>query len=69
MTKRQSLVERLGTLPAGMSKADVEAVLAFIYGAFDKRSAKQTLIFHPYVEESDTQVSVSDFSRWLQALM
>ncbi|GCE17003.1 hypothetical protein KDK_08030 [Dictyobacter kobayashii] len=54
------------SLPAGMSKADVEAVLQFLYGAFDKRSAKQVQISHPYIEENAPQVSVSDFCRWLQ---
>lgn len=70
MTQVRALQSRLGDkLPAGMSKADVDAVLQFLYGAFDKRSSKQTFIFHPYAEGSDTQVSIADFSRWLQALI
>jgi hypothetical protein len=69
MARRKSLEERLGKLPAGMSKADADAVLQFLYGAFDKRSAKQVQILHPYVEgEEIPQVTVFDFCRWLQSV-
>ena len=72
MARKQSLVERFGKLPAGMSKADVEAVLQFLYGAFDKSAAKQVRILHPYLEvgEGDTappELTVFEFCRWLQA--
>ena len=70
MAKKQTLVERFGTLPAGMSKADVEVVLQFLYGAFDRRMAKQVRILHPYLEtdedESLPELTVFDFCRWLR---
>jgi len=54
-----------------MSKADVEVVLQFLYGAFDQRTAKQVRIVHPYLEtdEDDTapELTVFEFCRWLQA--
>ena len=70
MAKKQSLLERFGTLPADMSKADVEVVLQFLYGAFDRRMAKQVRILHPYLE-ADTdemlpELTVLEFCRWLQ---
>ena len=53
-----------------MSKADVEAVLQFLYGAFDRRTAKQVRILHPYLEtdedESLLELTVFDFCRWLR---
>ena len=71
MARKQLLVERFGKLPAGMSKADVEVVLQFLYGAFDQRTAKQVRIVHPYLEtdEDDTapELTVFEFCRWLQA--
>jgi hypothetical protein len=72
LAKKQSLVERLGKLPAGMSEADVKVVLEFLYGAFDKRMAKQVTILHPYWDEvgSDTEppeITVLEFSNWLKA--
>ena len=70
MARKQSLVERFGKLPAGMSKADVDAVLQFLFGAFDSKTAKQVKILHPYADESDTsppELSVFEFCRWLQA--
>lgn len=70
MAKKQSLVERFGTLPAGMSKADVEVVLQFLYGAFDRRMAKQVRILHPYLEtdadETLPELTVLEFCRWLR---
>ena len=71
MAKKQSLVDRFGKLPAGMSKADAEAVLQFLYGAFDKRAARQVRILHPYLEVNDgdiasTELTVFEFCRWLQ---
>ena len=72
MARKQSLVERFGTLPAGMSKADVEVVLQFLYGAFDRRAAKQVRIVHPYLEtdEDDAlpELTVFEFCRWLQVV-
>ena len=70
MAKKQSLVDRFGKLPAGMSKADAEAVLQFLYGAFDKRAARQVRILHPYLEVSDSdtgssELTVFEFCRWL----
>jgi hypothetical protein len=69
LAKKQTLVERFGTLPAGMSKADVEVVLQFLYGAFDRRTAKQVRILLPYLEtgedESLPELIVFDFCRWL----
>ncbi len=72
MVRKQSLVERFGSLPAGMSKADAEAVLQFLYGAFDRRTAKQVRILHPYVdaeEDNDAppELTVFEFCHWLQA--
>ncbi len=71
MARKQSLVERFGKLPAGMSKADVEVVLQFLYGAFDQRTAKQVRIVHPYLETGEDNVppelTVFEFCRWLQA--
>ncbi len=73
MARKQSLVEQFGKLPAGMSKADVEAILQFLYGAFDRRTAKQVRILHPYYETSSDDVpppelTVFEFCRWLQAV-
>ncbi len=70
MARKQSLVDRLGKLPAGMSKADAEAILQFLYGAFDKRTAKQVQIVHPYseVEDGVPVITVFDFCRWLQTV-
>ena len=71
MAKKQTLVERFGKLPADMSKADVEAVLQFLYGAFDRRMAKQVRILHPYLETDEYEVplelTVLEFCRWLEA--
>ena len=71
MAQKKSLVDRFGKFPAGMSKADAEAVLQFLYGAFDRRTAKQVRIVHPYLEgESDdtppSELSVFEFCRWLE---
>ena len=66
---RKSLVDRYGKLPAGMSKADAEAVLQFLYDAFDARTAKQVKILHPYTDDGNTpppEKSVFEFCRWLQ---
>jgi hypothetical protein len=73
MARKQSLVEQFGKLPAGMSKADAEAVLQFLYGAFDRRAAKQVRILHPYVEADDStiappELTVLEFVRWLEAV-
>jgi len=72
LARKQSLVERFGKLPAGMSKADVEVVLQFLYGAFDRRAAKQVRIVHPYLETDEDDVppelTVFEFCRWLQAV-
>jgi hypothetical protein len=73
MMRKKSLVEQFGKLPEGMSKADVEAVLQFLYGAFDRRTAKQIRILHPYVEVEDSVVAppdltVFEFCRWLEAV-
>jgi hypothetical protein len=72
MARKQTLVERFGSLPAGMSKADAEAVLQFLYGAFDRQAAKQVRILHPYLEVGDDdatppELTVFEFCRWLQA--
>jgi hypothetical protein len=65
--RTQELVKRFGRLPDGMSEADVEVILEFLYGAFDKRTAKQVEIFHPYVEDGEApQLTVSDFCKWLR---
>ena len=70
MAQLKNLRSRLGdSLPAGMSKADCEAILQFLYGAFDKRSSRQVHITHPYVEEDALEVTVFDFCRWLQSLV
>jgi hypothetical protein len=70
LAKKQTLIERLGTLPAGISKADVEVVLQFLYGAFDRRMAKQLQILHPYPETGEDEIlpelTVFDFCRWLR---
>jgi hypothetical protein len=60
-------------LPAGISKADAEAVLQFLYGAFDRQAAKQVRIVHPYLETDESAVAppeltVFEFCRWLQAV-
>lgn len=73
MARKKSLVERFGHLPAGMSKADAEAVLQFLYGAFDRRMAKQVRILHPYLDvEGDNAVlpelTIFEFCRWLEAV-
>jgi len=72
LARKQSLVEQFGKLPAGMSKADVEVVLQFLYGAFDRQMAKQVRILHPYLEVDENTVAppdltVFDFCRWLEA--
>lgn len=65
--KKQTLVERFGRLPPGMSEADVQSILEFLYGAFDKRTAKQVEIFHPYAEGSEAPLlTIADFCRWLR---
>lgn len=71
--RKSSLVEQFGNLPAGMSKADAEAVLQFLYGAFDRRTAKQIRILHPYTETDDSTVvspelTVFEFCRWLEVV-
>ena len=71
MTKKKSLLDRFGALPVGMPQADVEAILQFLYGAFDRRSARQTQIHHPYLDgneksEEIPQLTISDFCQWLQ---
>jgi hypothetical protein len=73
LARTQSLVEQFGKLPAGMSKADVQAVLDFLYGAFDQRTAKQIRIVHPYIDTDESAVAppeltVFEFCRWLQAV-
>jgi hypothetical protein len=72
MARKKSLVERYGKLPAGMSKADAEAVLQFLYGAFDRRTARQVRILHPYLEDNGDMVppelTVFEFCRWLEAV-
>lgn len=73
MAHKQSLVEQFGELPAGMSKADAQAVLDFLYGAFDRRTAKQVRIVHPYIDMDESAVSppeltVFEFCRWLQTV-
>ena len=73
MARKQSLLEQFGKLPAGMSKADAEAVLQFLYGAFDRQAAKRVRILHPYLEVDDSKVSppeltVFEFCRWLEAV-
>ena len=72
MASKQSLVDRFGKLPAGISKADAQAVLDFLYGAFDRRAAKQVMILHPYIDTDDSAVvppelTVFEFCRWLEA--
>ena len=73
LARRKTLVERFGNLPAGMSKADAEAILQFLYGAFDRRMAKQVRIVHPYLEvEGDNAVlpelTIFEFCRWLETV-
>ena len=70
--RKKSLVEQYGKLPAGMSKADVEVVLQFLYGAFDRQAAKRVRILHPYTEVDDStasppELTVFEFCRWLEA--
>lgn len=70
--RKKSLVDRFGKLPAGMSKADVEVVLQFLYSAFDRRMARQVRILHPYLDTDGDDVSlpeltVFEFCRWLEA--
>ncbi len=70
---KRSLVDQFGKLPAGMSPADANAVLQFLYGAFDRRAAKQFMILHPYWEEADGQgeppeLTIDEFSRWLKTV-
>ncbi len=72
MASRKSLVERFGKLPVGMSEEDARVVLDFLYGAFDKRSAKQVSILHPYWDDSASdeeppEMTVFEFARWLKA--
>ncbi len=72
MPRKSTLVNRFGKLPAGMSKADVEAVLQFLYGAFDSKAAKQIRILHPYIDDADTsspELTVFEFCRWLQEVV
>ena len=71
--RKSSLVTQFGNLPAGMSKADAEAVLQFLYGAFDRQTAKQIRILHPYTETDDSAVAspeltVFEFCRWLETV-
>ena len=73
MARKKALVDRFGKLPAGMSKADAEAVLQFLYGAFDRRTAKQVRILHPYLEDGDSDaappdLTVFEFCLWLQSV-
>ena len=70
--RTSSLVAKWGKLPEGMSKADAEAVLQFLYGAFDRQTAKQVEIVHPYIEtdgdrSAPANVTVYEFCRWLEA--
>lgn len=70
--RKSSLVAQFGKLPEGMSKADAEAVLQFLYGAFDRQTAKQIRIVHPYLETEESAVAppdltVFEFCRWLEA--
>jgi hypothetical protein len=70
--RKKSLVEQYGRLPEGMSQADVDAVLQFVYGAFDRRTARHTKILHPYVETDESagelpELTVLEFCRWLEA--
>lgn len=65
--RKQALIDQFGKLPPGMSDADIRVILDFLYGAFDKRTAKQVEIFHPYAEGEDVpRLTISDFCRWLQ---
>ncbi len=69
--RKQSLVEKFGALPAGISAADANAVLQFLYGAFDRKEAKQVKILHPYWEEvagqgEPPELTIDEFSRWLR---
>ena len=69
--RKKSLVDRFGKLPAGMSDADIQAILAFLYRAFDRRTAKQVRILHPYWEEIGNndlppEMTIFEFSDWLQ---
>lgn len=71
--RKKSLVDRFGKLPAGMSNADTNAVLQFLYGAFDRRMAKQVCILHPYWEEiggdgEPPELTIDEFSQWLQTV-
>lgn len=71
--RKKSLMEAYGNMPEGMSRADAEAVLQFLYGAFDRQTARQVKIVHPYLEESDEnaavppELTVLEFCRWLEA--
>lgn len=72
MPRKKTLLDRFGKIPAGMSSADVQTVLHFLYGAFDKRAAKQVLILHPYWDEAEQgstapEMTVFEFSDWLSA--
>jgi hypothetical protein len=71
--RTSSLMTKWGKLPEGMSKADAEAVLQFLYGAFDRQTAKHVEIVHPYIETDEdtsaqTNVTVYEFCRWLEAV-
>ncbi len=71
LARTKSLVERFGGLPAGMSKADAEAVLQFLYGAFDRRTARQVKIAHPYLdtaEDTPPELTIVEFCCWLTAV-
>lgn len=68
---RKSLVERFGK-PAGVSVADAEVILQFLYGAFDKRAAKEVRILHPYWDEvggegDPPEMTVAEVAQWLEA--
>jgi len=74
MARKKSLVVRFGGLPAGMPVDDAKAVLQFLYGAFDKQSARQTKMVHPYWAEGSgldgpPEMSVAEMARWLEAVI
>jgi hypothetical protein len=56
-----------------MSKADADAVVQFLYGAFDRQTAKRVRILHPYLDTDDSlasppELTVFEFCRWLEAV-
>jgi hypothetical protein len=70
--RKKSLLDQYGPVPAGMSKADVSAVLDFLYGAFDRQTARRVTIIHPYAETDENaadppELTVFEFCRWLEA--